>query len=325
MNIKLKVYIIMLVLCSTRHSLSPMIQRGTASLQEQAFNQLSDLHNLRETVRILSNLPEFCPDLLVGTNDFVLRNNLAFCRVITLNFLASTQHHVSMLPELSASEMQSIQPGFCQKTLCKNYKFFTANTDGVLSSLDLLTKDKITKRLLNRAFSCINANSEILVTSQVNSNIIQLWNISDLTEVGSISTQVPTAHLEIINNLLVVLNTAGEVDIYSWPFGNKLCHLQTGIQGIIVNISWNKISRMMFVSTTRGRYIISLGDMIMADQLLHDLGINQLILFAYILQNSKEIVPETLELNETFKSFPSTIKSMIQYLFGLTQTSSDFT
>ena len=71
----------------------------------------------------------------------------------------------------------------------------------------------------------------------------------------------------------------------------------------------------MFVTTTKGRYIISLGDMIIADKLLHDLGINQLVLFAYILQNSKEIVPENLELDETFNSFPPMIKSMIQYLF----------
>jgi len=317
MNIKAKIYIniIILLLCVMKHSLFSMTQRNAPSLQQQAYNSLCALRNLRESMQTLSTLPQFCQDFSGDINDFVLCNNLEFCRVIMLNFLASTQHYVSILSELSDEEAQNIQHVISEKTLCKKHKLFTAGTDGVLSSLDLLTKEMLSVKRQNVAFSCINANSKILATAQVNSNIIRLWNITDLSEIGFITTQTPTAHIKIIKQLLIVLNTAGDIDFYSLNSGKKLCCLKTGIPGIIDTVSWNKISKIMFVTTTKGRYIISLGDMTMADQLLHNLSINQLVLFAYILQNSKEIVPEKLELDEIFKSLPVIIKSMIQYLF----------
>lgn len=317
MNIKVKIYIIIitLLLCTENHDLYSMAQKSIPSLQQQTYNRLCALHNLQKLAHTLSTIPQFHQEFSEDITDFVLLNNLEFCRIITLNFLASTQSHASILSILSSREAQSIQPIICEKTLCKEHKLFTACTDGVLNSLDLLTKETLSVKEENRAFSCISAKSKILATAQLNSNIIKLWNVIDLSKVGIISTQIPTAHMEIVNNLLIVLNTAGEIDIYSWNFGKKICSIKTGISGTIITASWNKISGTMFVTTTKGRYIISLGDMIIADKLLHDLGINQLVLFAYILQNSKEIVPENLELDETFNSFPPMIKSMIQYLF----------
>lgn len=312
---KICVIIIILLLCVMKHSLFSMAQREAPSLQQQAYNRLVDLGNLREAMQTLSTLPHFYQGFSEEINDFVLCNNLAFCRIIMLNFLASTQPCVSILSELSDGEAQNIQHTITEKTLCKEHKLFTAGTDGFLSSLDLITKEIVRVKKQNGAFSCINANSKILATAQINSNIILFWNITDLSEIGCITTQIPTAHIEIIKKLLIVLNTAGDIDFYSLNSGKKLCCLKTGIPGIIVTVSWNKISKMMFVTTTKGRYIISLGDMIMADQLLHNLNINQLILFAHILQNSKKIVPEKLALNETFKSLPVMIKSMVQYLF----------
>ena len=317
MNIKSKIYIIIIILlvCTMKHSLFPMIQRDTPSLQQQAYNRLCALRNLQESVHTLSTLPQCFQEFSEDINDFVLLNNLEFCRVIMLNFLASTQRHTSIFSDLSDRETQNIQPRLSEKTLCKKHKLFTARTDGVLSSLDLTTKEVLSVKKQDGAFSCMNAKSKILATAQVNSNIIRFWNLRDLSEIGFITTQIPTAHMEIIKHLLIVLNTAGDIDIYSWNSGKKLCCLKTGMSGLIATVSWNKISGAMFVTTTKGRYIISLGDMIIADKLLHNLRINQLVLFAYILQNSKEIVLENLELDETFNSLPQMIKSMIQYLF----------
>ncbi len=314
MNFKSPIYTLIPAIFIIMHNLFPMEQKGPRSLQEQAFNKLSDFHNLVESMQSLSTMPSFYPESSLEINDFVLHNNLAFCRVIVLNFLASTKLHASILSELSSVEMQRMQPQIFKKWLCVENKIFTAYTNGTLESFDLFTKNKILRHTPDGAFYCIHATSDFLVTSQINSNTIQIWSISDLTTAGSIQTQVPTAHLEINNNLLIGLDTAGDIDLYSWPFGKKLCHLQTGIQGMLVNVSWNEISQAMFVSTTKARYIISLGDMIAADILLHNLSVNQLILLAYILQNSKEIRLEHLTHTTIFQSFPQIFQSIIQYI-----------
>lgn len=237
-------------------------------------------------------------------------NNLDL-RTIMLKRLSQSQAWVEIL---SSDSPQEIHVSPREKTFCYKDYLITACKNGKISRLDLNNTDNsiFIHAQQNGEFSCITTKEEILVTAQAHSKEICLWNISDLTPYGTIKTEISTLHVEIIDNLLIALNTAGDIDFYSWNSGLKLCTITTGIYEPIAMAAWNKTSKTLFITTTKVRYKISLGNMIMLDQLLHELSTKQLTLVAYLLQNRKNTIQKNPEIEEDYKTLPQMIRDILR-------------
>lgn len=283
------------------------------SLYEQALNKLLDREQISTTIQKLRELHLLACSSNPEVGDHMSGRNLFFIRSFMLRLLSKNERRVLKIPD-SGEQARQLLPQ--KKGLSTKHLFVTGRTDGILELIDIKTKNRIAKVDTKlRAFSCLTSKSEILATANVDVKKIQLWKICNLELLGEIITLLPTVFMQIVDNVLIVLNSAGCLDFYDLDTKNMLCNLTTGINGNVLEASWDKDQAVLSIKTFSGIYFLSIGDLILFDRLIHNLRVDQMIFLAYIFNEKfntgSAVGMEDQGLLEIFNSMPKEIQAII--------------